>query len=398
MEIRYKSKPLNYKRQLQRFAMSAICAVIFALVLFFMVYLFRKPLQEMLGVNGDNRIVFEAGESKSGQTQSEQNQDGNQVIMENQRITEAFYDAAVKANKFLVGINEVSAEGYGGKKTYSDDACGIVMCKTEKALLILSSSNAIRGTNIVQVTFFNGQTAAGEVGNIDQETGIAVVSVPLKSLDKDTKRNVTVAKFGKSYALKRGEYTVAIGNPLRENRSMAVGQFMSVTGKSRMTDREYTVLETNILGRRHSAGFLVDINSNVTGIITHREDDERENYTIKALGISDLSDLVDALTNNKEVPFMGVMMSTVTRSTARAYDIPEGAYVEYVYLHSPAVNAGIQKGDILVALGKREIKSTKYFTEALMELSPGTRVKVQFMRFTGGTYKRMSAEVLISSK
>ncbi|MBE5901531.1 MAG: serine protease [Lachnospiraceae bacterium] len=398
MEIRYKEKPLNYKRTIQRICIAAICGAVFAIVALLVLFCFRSQIRKMLGAREENRIVFETEATGQEALEEDWNSEERVDMGQNSKYAEAFYEKAFEANNFLVGINEVSAEGYGGKKTYTEYACGIIMYQSKKELLILSTPNAIRGTNIVQITFFNGQTVSGEVLRTDQETGISVVSVQKKVLDKDTKKSVTVAKFGKSSTLHRGEYTAAIGNPLKEHRSIVVGQYTAVGGKTRLTDREYTLLETNIVGRRHTAGFLLDANTNVIGIISHREDEEGEAYTVKALGISDLSWLLDALCNNRELPFMGVQISTVSEETSRAYDIPSGAYVEYVYLRSPAVDAGIQRGDILVSMGKREIRSAKQFTEALMELSPRDSVKVQIMRYTNGAYKRVSAEVIISER
>lgn len=397
MEIRYKDKPLNYKRVIQRVCIAAICGAAFAGALLLVLFCFRSPIRKMMGTQEENRIVFEtasSGQDDVGESWEEEDKE----LRQNQKYTESFYEKVFKANNFLVGINEVSAEGYGGKKTYSEYACGVIMYQNKKELYVLSTPNAIRGTNIVQITFFNGQTVSGEVLRTDQETGISVVCVQRNMLDKDTKKEITLARFGKSSRLHRGEYTAAIGNPLKEHRSIAVGQFTAVGGKTRLTDREYTLLETNILGRRHTAGFLLDEDANVMGIISHREDEEGENYTIKALGISDMSWLLDALCNNRELPFMGVQVSTISKETARAYDIPCGAYVEYVYLRSPAVDAGIQRGDILVSMGKREIRSARQFSEALMELSPRDSVKVQVMRYTNGVYKRVSAEVIISER
>lgn len=398
MEIHYKNRPWNWKREIRRMLTIALGAVLFAFVVIGVLLLFRKPIRRILGADDDNKIVFQVAGSKSDEQIQSNIEAGTRVMQENQQITGAFYEAGIQSNKYLVGINEVSAEGYGGKKVYDDYACGIIISKTQRNLLIMSTPNAVRDVNVVQVTFANGQTVRAKVRATDNETGISILQVERKRLDNDTKEDIAVAKLGKSYEMKRGYYTVAIGNPLKDLRSMVVGQFTAVGGKTRMTDREYSLLETNILGKRHTVGFLVDQDATVVGVITHREDEEGENYTIKAFGISDLSMLTDELCNQKTRPFVGLQISTISTEAARAYGIPKGVYVEYVYLRSPAVDAGIQKGDILVAIGKREIKSVKYFTEALEQLSPGTKVKVQFMRYTNGKYKRMAADVVVSER
>ncbi|SFQ40326.1 Trypsin-like peptidase domain-containing protein [Lachnospiraceae bacterium XBB1006] len=398
MEIHYKSRPWNFKKLLYKAMVMLVCGAVFAFTVVAVFYMLRRPLRKAMGIDDDNRIVFQVAGTEAGEESGETATVREASTVENAEASSDYYEAGVKANRFLVGVNEVSTEGYGGKRSYSDYGYGIIIGKTKKTVVVLSTPNAVRGMNATQVTFFNGQTVRGNVSATDTETGISIIRVELKRLDKDTLRGLEVAKLGKSYALKRGNYAAAIGNPLGDVRSIVVGQFTSVGGKTRLTDREYSLLETNILGKRHTAGFLVDKSSTVIGVITHREDEDGENYTIKALGISDLSVLTDALCNGKERPFIGLQISTISTETARAYEIPKGVYVEYVYLRSPAVEAGIQKGDILVSIGKREIRSAKYFAETLDQLKPGTTVKVQFMRYTKGKYKRMSADVVIAKR
>ena len=57
--------------------------------------------------------------------------------------------------------------------------------------------------------------------------------------------------------------------------------------------------------------------------------------------------VIDLLFADKEVPYFGVHISTVTQHIAQKYDIPKGVYIKKVEIDSPAMDAGLQSGDVI---------------------------------------------------
>lgn len=72
--------------------------------------------------------------------------------------------------------------------------------------------------------------------------------------------------------------------------------------------------------------------------------------------------------------------------------VPQGAYVTSIVLDSPAMDYGIQSGDVITNMNGIEIKGFTDFTNALMNWEPGTTVTITVQRQSAGEYQPMVLE------
>ena len=126
--------------------------------------------------------------------------------------------------------------------------------------------------------------------------------------------------------------------------------------------------------------------------------DEEGQGQVIAYGISDLKKAVEFLSNNKAVPYLGILSVTVTEDLAEQQGLPEGIYVQEVAADSPAMKAGIQSGDVITRIGKTSISTLSGYTNALMELDAGKEIKVEGKRQGNGGYVDIDFTVAIGSK
>ena len=73
--------------------------------------------------------------------------------------------------------------------------------------------------------------------------------------------------------------------------------------------------------------------------------------------------------------------------------IPFGAYVEEFDMDSPAMRAGIQRGDVIVAVGERNVSNYMEYSNALMNHEPGETVEVTVKRQAQEEYREMKFEI-----
>ena len=73
--------------------------------------------------------------------------------------------------------------------------------------------------------------------------------------------------------------------------------------------------------------------------------------------------------------------------------IPFGAYVEEFDMDSPAMRAGIQRGDVITAIGEKSVSGFMEYSNALMDLEPGQTVEVTVMRQAQEEYKEMKFNI-----
>ena len=116
-------------------------------------------------------------------------------------------------------------------------------------------------------------------------------------------------------------------------------------------DSEYHLLTTDIMGNSEGSGVLVNLDGKIVGVIAQSFSGEADTGVVTALSISDLRKLIEQLSNNEDLIYLGVRGQDISSSLAQKTGIPTGIYVNSVEEDSPAMNAGIQNGDVIVKVG-----------------------------------------------
>ena len=68
---------------------------------------------------------------------------------------------------------------------------------------------------------------------------------------------------------------------------------------------------------------------------------------VTGLAISQIKELIETLSNNQSIVYMGVTGETITPQISEKKGIPKGVFVESVEVDSPAMQAGIQNADVI---------------------------------------------------
>ena len=118
--------------------------------------------------------------------------------------------------------------------------------------------------------------------------------------------------------------------------------------------------------------------------------------TLTAISISELKAIIEMLSNGKDVPYLGLELTTVTNDIAKEYDMPKGVYIKEVKMDSPAMAAGLQSGDVLTKMDGDSIFTVDGYENRLLELAPGDTVKITFERQGTDGYTEIDCEVEVS--
>ena len=89
---------------------------------------------------------------------------------------------------------------------------------------------------------------------------------------------------------------------------------------------------------------------------------------------------MELLFADKDIPYLGVQASTVTDKIASTYRIPKGIYIKEVDMDSPAMNAGLQSGDVIVKLAGKDVTTVASYSEIVLGLEPGENYKIVIKR------------------
>ena len=318
-------------------------------------------------------------------------------IADVQNVQNKLYAVGREANRFVVTVTGVKSDTDWFNNSYESrgQASGIIIADSGQELLILTERKVISDAQEVYVTFINDVTVEASMKHYDGNTGIAVLSVPRSQVDEDTMNAISVAKLGNSLTTMQGTMVIAVGSPLGTNYSILTGNITSTNNVISTIDNNYTVFTTDIVGSSSGSGVIINVNGEVIGLVMQDYGNEEDQTTLTALSISELKQLIEKLSNNQDIPYIGLGLTTVSAATAKEYDIPKGAYIKEVKMDSPALAAGLQSGDVITEMGGEAVYTVDSYESKLLTLEPGDEVEIVVQRQGAEKYEEIICTVQV---
>ncbi|KAI4451585.1 hypothetical protein C823_006145 [Eubacterium plexicaudatum ASF492] len=312
-----------------------------------------------------------------------------------QILQNELYRIGNKVNQSIVTVTGIKerVDIFDSPYESPGQASGLIIGNNKKELLILTEYQVIEDVKSIRVTFINNDTLDASLIKYDGNTGIAVLGVPVEKIAKTTMDQIETAVLGNSLNLRQGKMVVALGSPLGTNYSILTGNITSVTNTITTEDRNYTVFTTNIVANAKGNGVLINTDGEVIGLVLKSPYIQKEQNTLTAVSISELKEIIELLSNGLNVPYMGVKGSTVTDAISREYNIPKGVYIKEAVVDAPAMMAGLQTGDVIVAIGKEEVLSMEDYQRMILKLKKGDQVKITANRQNTEGYKKFTCTV-----
>lgn len=305
---------------------------------------------------------------------------------------EELYKIYSKVQTSMVTVTAVHSDVDWFNNTYQSEGttAGVIIANNNRELLILSRKSTLDGAETIRISFCNGSDASAVIKQYDQNTDLAVLAVDLKYIGIDTMDSVTVASLGSSISSgMTGTPIIAVGNLFGYKDTVCYGMVTSKNNIITMADSEYKLMTTDIYAGTSPSGILVNMSGEVIGIIdnSHNHDDTRN--LLSAVGITELKGLISKLSNGEHIPYLGIYAQDISAQTRTELGIPQGAYIVDIDMDSPAMLKGIQKGDILVKVGSRDIKSAADYMNVLRNSQVESSIDIVVQRASVNDYMEM---------
>lgn len=293
---------------------------------------------------------------------------------------------------------------------YSESAeasgSGIIVSENEKELLIVTNNHVVEGNDKLVVSFFDGTEEEAVIKGQDKEMDLAVIAVPLSALSDATMDAITIATLGDSDELQLGEPVIAIGNALGYGQSVSGGMVSALARELTFDDGSTgTYIQTDAaINPGNSGGALLNLKGEVVGINSSKIGGsliEGMGYAIPITSASPIiADLMERQTRSTKVDeklrgYLGISLKNVTEQSAQMYDMPRGAFIYEVENDSPAAEAGIEKGDIIVSFDGQKITSSTDLQKVLAYYRAGETVEITVMRMIHGEYESVTLEITL---
>jgi Do/DeqQ family serine protease len=246
----------------------------------------------------------------------------------------------------------------------------------DKRGLVLTNFHVIKGADEILIRLSDKREYRGQIMGTDPKTDLAVVKF-------QPDHEVTVASLGNSDALRVGEWAIAIGNPFGLDQTVTVG-VISATGRSDVGIATYeNFIQTDAsINPGNSGGPLVNLKGQVIGV----------NTAIVAAGqgigfaipINMVKRVVDQLVDKGKVVrgWLGVALQPLSLDLAQSLGLEgtNGAVVGSTITGSPAAQAGLEQGDVIVAFDKIPVEDYRHVQRLVAESRVGKSVTLQIVR------------------
>ena len=305
-------------------------------------------------------------------------------------------------------VQEVQNFFFGGTtvQEYESTGSGIIVGQNDAELLIVSNNHVVEGSSSLTVSFMDGKSVEAQIKGTDSDIDLAIIAVPLASIENDTMDAIKVATLGDSDSLVVGEPTIAIGNALGYGQSVTTG---IVSALNRQIDGvEASLIQTDAaINPGNSGGALLNSNGEVIGINTAKMSADAVEGMGYAIPISDVNDIINELMNRetkikvaeKDRGALGISGVTVDENTSRLYNMPQGVHVSELVEGGAAENAGIPKGCIIIKIDKTKVKTMEDLVEQLEYYKAGESIQITAkVSSENGDYVEKTYDVTLSKR
>ena len=337
----------------------------------------------------------------------------------------------------VVAITTVSVQeipsffGYSSRQYKSaSTGSGIIVGDNDDELLIATNNHVVDGATTLSVCFIGDDVAnaetetvnAGDNGDLnvedavsakikgtDADNDLAVVAVKKSDIPEDTLNQIKIAQIGSSDDLAVGQQVVAIGNALGYGQSVTSG-WISALNRTISTDdgtNSTELIQTDAaINPGNSGGALLNMKGELIGINSAKYADSAVEGMGYAIPISKAKPILEELMNREtrekvdssKKGYLGVSLASLTTEAIEMYNMPTGAFVRSVEDDSPAQEAGICKGDIIVKFDGQKVSDGDDLLDKLQYYKSGEKIEAVIARATNGEYEENTIELTLGTR
>jgi serine protease Do/serine protease DegQ len=253
---------------------------------------------------------------------------------------------------------------------------GIIIDSTQG--LVLTNNHVIDKADKIMVTLHDGRQLNAKLVGADKDSDVAVIQIPAE--------NLTQLPIANSDQLKVGDFVVAIGSPFGLSQTVTSG-IVSALGRTGLGIEGYEdFIQTDAsINPGNSGGALVNLRGELIGMNTAILAPSGGNVGIGfAIPSKMAMNIKDSLVKHGEVRrgLLGVTTQDLTPDLINAFNLTNknGAAISRIENDSPAAKAGLEPGDIIVAINGKDIKGSHEIRNIIGLMQINDKVDIDYFR------------------
>ena len=243
---------------------------------------------------------------------------------------------------------------------------------------ILTNNHVIKNADKIMVRLADKREFIGKLVGADPKTDLSVIKIDAEDLSS--------IEMGNSDELKVGALVLAIGNPYGLNQTITMG-IVSAVGRANVgiADYEDFIQTDAAINPGNSGGALVNVRGELVGINTAIFS---TSGGYQGIGFAIPSNMVkvvmDSLITEGKVirGWFGVSVQSITPDLAKQFKLDEnqGILVSNVIENSPAEQAGLMRGDVIIEFNGEKVDEPFALRNTVARIKPGEEVRIKIIR------------------
>ncbi len=250
---------------------------------------------------------------------------------------------------------------------------------------VVTNNHVVRNATQVSLVLDDGRTVSASVVGTDEKTDLALLKIKEPGTYKFVEFSDNLPRVG--------DWVIAVGNPFGLGGTVTAG-IVSARGRDIGSGPYDDYLQIDApVNRGNSGGPTFDLNGNVAGVNTAIYSPSGGSVGIGfAIPSTTAKSVIASLRENGTVSrgYLGVQIQAVTSEIAQSLRLPNasGALIAEAQPNTPAANAGLRSGDVIVAVNGERIANPRELSRKIASLGPTKKVEI--------TYSREGAEKTVS--
>jgi serine protease Do/serine protease DegQ len=291
--------------------------------------------------------------------------------VDKQKIPEAF--------KFFFG--NPNNNGQPRQREFRGLGSGVII-NADKGYIV-TNNHVINEADEIQITLKDGRQIKAKKIGADESSDIALLQIDAE--------NLTEVKLSDSDNLQVGDFAVAIGSPFGLGQTVTSG-IISALGRSGLNRQNYEdFIQTDAaINSGNSGGALINLRGELVGINTAILGPNGGNVGIGfAIPSNMVDNIVKQIIEFGEVRrgYLGVLGRSINGEIAKALELDssQGGFIEEIVQDSAAEEAGIEAGDIIVAVNGKTVKTFAQIRGKIGSIGAGKNVELTVIKKDGST-------------
>jgi serine protease Do len=255
--------------------------------------------------------------------------------------------------------------------------------------LIVTNNHVVADATELNVRLDDGRSYIAEVVGTDPQTDLALIRI-------DANGTLPYVQFGDSDTVRPGDNVIAVGNPFGLGGSVTAGIVSAVDRDIQAGPYDAFIQIDAPINQGNSGGPLFNEAGDVIGVNTAIFSPTGVNVGIGfAVPANVARDVIAQLSEAGSVErgLLGVQLQPMTDEIAEALGLDEtrGALVAAVTPDSPAADAGVEAGDVILRYRDRDITTLRDLPRLVAATRPGQEVEIEILR--DGETETVSVEI-----